>query len=392
MEWFSLLIPLAFSIVMALFWCKKVVWWEHLISPAIVLILIFVFSIIGENSVTKDIEFISGYGQSASYEEEWDEEVPCRHPVYKTVTKTDSKGNTYTEEVYSHDEHDYDVDHHPEEWYVSSSIGRYNISKNEFHRLCKTWNNKKFVDMRRDYHSIDGDKYTTFYDNIEDHMLCYSRTQSYENRIQGSKSVFNFEDIEHPRSLGLHEYPSNTTNPILGNCPNKKVIQREIMVFNSKDGAIRQCRVWVLFYKNRSVETAIQQESYWVGGNKNELVVCISLDDDNEIIFSKTFGWTEKDVLKITIDSEIAELKKFDALKVSKIIRDNTKKYWKRKEFSDFEYIEVETPIEYVYTTYIVAFVVSLIVSIFVVTNEETEESAKKAKGRYGNGFRKNRR
>lgn len=70
-----------------------------------------------------------------------------------------------------------------------------------------------------------------------------------------------------------------------------------------------QVRVWVLLFNNLPRETGLLQEAYWVNGNKNELVICIGLNED-KIMWSHIFSWTESQTIKIELRNFIYPSKK----------------------------------------------------------------------------------
>lgn len=135
--------------------------------------------------MTTDTEYWSGYVVKAEYFEAWDERVPCSHPVYCTRTVTDSEGNTSTEEYQCGWEHAYDVDYHPEHWKKTDNNGiTKSINRYEFNRLVKVLGNKSFVNLYRDYHSIDGDKYISRYVGGDESIDIMCHSHYYENRVQ----------------------------------------------------------------------------------------------------------------------------------------------------------------------------------------------------------------
>jgi len=374
MLWLSMIIPtLAFIVLMLVpKWRKCVVWWEGVLLFLPPLIMVPLFSSMGEASVTNDIEYWGAYVTKANHYEAWDEKVSCRHPKFctRTVTKRDSKGKSYTTtETYQCGwMHAYDVDHHPERWSANVSDGSsFSINKSTYLKWKNLWGNEKFVDMKRNYYSYDGDSYTSRFDDKDAHLQPRITKHTYENRIQVSSSVFNFAEVDDPS--GLYDY-SDGYSAILGDCVNKKEANQILTVANCRLGSSRQLRLWMLCFKGGSVETGMLQERYWKGGNKNELVVCIGINSDNAVDWVYPFTWSEVDIMKPNIRNGILDLGEFDAVKAASIIVNEAKANWRRKEFKDFEYVKVDLPIWTYWVTFIVTIIVTLGVSLFVVSNE----------------------
>ena len=73
------------------------------------------------------------------------------------------------------------------------------INHNKY--LYTIWNNKTFVELNRhiDLHwgcGKDGDRYITNTDNIFEHIQQYTDIHNYENKVQASSSVFNFQKVD----------------------------------------------------------------------------------------------------------------------------------------------------------------------------------------------------
>ena len=385
MEWLALIIPTITTVILLNFFKSKVVWWEYVIFFAVAPVIIIACKFGGEASVTTDTEYWGAYGTEARYYEKWDEEVSCRHPKYETQqTGTDSKGNpTYTE-VYVGDEHLYDVDTHPPRWKIYDNIGRsHYISQGEYNSLTKRWRNQSFHDQRRVYHSIDGDMYKTKWDKLDKSMETITTVHRYENRVQASTSVFNFPEVQDPS--GLYDYPSASglyAPSILGNVWDKASANRLLDIHNAKLGSSHQVRIWFLFFTG-DMSIALEQENYWKGGNKNEFVVCIGLDKEQNVTWCKPFTWCEVDVLTAVVRNEVAGHKgKIDTGKLVEFTVAEVKKNWERKEFADFSYLEVEIPAGAYWAIWIITILVNVGLAVYVVRNEVTEASEEKRKRR----------
>lgn len=366
MAWLALLIPIITSVILLQFYREKVVWWEFVILFAISPLVILLCKFGAETSMTTDTEYWGSYATEVRYYEDWNETVSCIH------SNTDKDGN-----ITGYD-HAYDVDYHSEYWQLHDSLGeQYIISEGYYNNLRKRWNNQSFHDMRRDHHTNDGDMYKSKYDRNEKHMEPLSVAHRYTNKVQASTSVFNFPEVVDPSSYGLHNYPSGDLYrpSILGNVHDKAVANRYLDIENAKMGSSHQVRVWFLFFKG-DMSVALEQENYWKGGNKNEFVVCIGIDKEQNVTWCKPFTWCEVDTISATVRNEIASHEgKIDTLKFAKFTVAQIKKHWVRKQFAEFNYLTVDLPVWAFYLIWIVTLLVNIGLGFFVVRNDVDEKT-----------------
>ncbi len=299
---------------------------------------------------TRDFEYWGGHYVSVSYEEPWDERVPCSHPIYCTRTYTDSQGKTQTESYICGYYHPYDVDYHPPEWYAHDNNKVYrSISKSRFEELAGKWGNKNFVDMHRYYHSIDGDKYVSFFDDKDENLVSVFYTRHYENKIQATDNVIGFRTLspEEISEYKLFEYPGakhEDVDFILGGGNESE--QRQLKLLNARLGRPNQVVVWILLFRDLPRETAFLQREYWKGGNKNEFVICVGLDSADKIRWAETFSWTDREDFKILVRDTIARETGNQLILPPLIdfLREEIPRRWTRKEFAEFDYLRIRRP------------------------------------------------
>lgn len=372
MIWFALLIPVIAIAVVARKFSKKIAVWEYAVLFLVPAICIVIAKVSSTWSQTADKEYWNTYGTKAVYEERWDEEVSCSHPRYETEYYTDSEGRSQSRQVQNGYEHMYDVDSHPPKWYLKDNMGgRYGISQNYFEQICKLWAMRQFKDMHRDYHSYDGDAYISNYDKIFEHTIPLCKIHRYKNKVQCSKSVFNFEEVneEMKAQYQLYDYPKENLwgfNPIMGG-KNSEAVAR-MQKYNALNGSRSQLHMMVLVFKDQPIEAGFFQEAYWKGGNKNEFILCIGVNGD-DIRWTKVISWTDEQTLKIKIAREIKEMKKLDMLQVVDYIGTNVPQGFIRKEFADFDYIAIRPTNGAILITFIITFIMTVGIGIFVVMN-----------------------
>lgn len=339
---------------------------------------IFLSKIAAEASLTRDKEFLNYHVTQVEYYEPWNEEVPCRHPVYctRTVTHTNSDGTTYTttESYECGREHLYDVDYHSERYSaLLNNRSSLSISKDFYLSYKKLWNNNTFKDLHRNYHSIDGDMYFTTYDQDTLHVLSYTRESSYENRVQVASSIYNFQSIDSATKANykLYDYPDGGKQYryILGD--NNKEANLIMQYYNGKYGIVKKFHGMILVFKDVDQTAAFKQESYWKGGNFNEFILCVGIDSKtNDIMWGKVISWTPNERLKVDVESDVVLMKKYNIGKISRYLGGKLSTSFERRHLEEFSYITIEPSGKAVMWTFIITFLVTGGWFIFAVKND----------------------
>jgi hypothetical protein len=292
--------------------------------------------------------------------ERWDEEVPCNHPIYITVTHTttDSKGNTttYTEQVLVGYEHPYDVDEHPPIWYAVDEYGdNHGIVEREYSKWKYIWGNSTLQDMNRDYHSIDGDMYYSSWNNEFNTIYPWEETKNYKNKIRVAKSVFNFAEVS-PEIALKYKRPADSRNgkPILSFgievSAEDELLFRRINALFGKQYRIHN--IIILFDSSQYPISEIENiKNAWKGANKNELITCIAISPkNNEILWCDVFSWMDDTTLHSLIRQDVmgTETGTYSGSKLADILQKRIPENWKKKDFRDFDYLKVEIPFSYI--------------------------------------------
>ena len=346
MNFIIYIIPFIVSLILFLFFRKRVVWWEYvvLIIPSVIFSILIKLCMVSYNS--SDTEYLGGYVTKIVYYEEWDEMV-LRTKTRRVPCGRDSNGHTqYRTETYTVWEREY----HPERWvYINNENNlEHSISKELYNKIKFRLNSPTvFKDMKRRYHRIDGDAYVTMYDGSVEHIYDITRSHKYKNKIQASQSntIFKMIDIdkETADTLGLYEYPDITDlaqNPIIG----RNVSKEEIQIFryiNAMKGKKNQFRTYVLFFNYDEFDKSELQKSYWQNGNKNEFIVCLGMKGDS-VVWTNSFSWCDMPKLEIKTRSYFINNPKLDLVKYGTWLNNNIDENWVRKEFDDFNYIDIE--------------------------------------------------
>jgi hypothetical protein len=335
---------------------------------------------------TGKTEYWGNYIVSIKHYDRWNEwiyqtcEVPCG---------TDSEGNT----TYCTVDCSY-VENHPEYWtMVDDNKKEYEITKKTFENTRDQWNTPMvFIDMKRKYHTIDGDAQSYAWDNDVFHSVTVTNPHSYKNKIQASQSVFNFTklDKKEVETLGLYSYPevvsvekgswlmSDIYLPYQSSIIGFKGdihpdTLKEWDFVNGYYGKSHEFRTYLLCYYNKSVDISMKQRTHWIGGNKNEFIITVGLDSlSNKILWTNTFGWSDDKSMSILTEQY---LNKRDTLFIGELshkLSEWIPVYWKRKNFSDFDYLKPVITQKQMNILSTVLFVLGIGLMVYMVRNKFT--------------------
>lgn len=376
--WAAVILPLLLAGVLYVGWNHKITWWELCIQLAVPIILIACAKGCIETSQTRATEYWGHSMNAAEYYEAWNEKVDCRHeiPCSHPEYSTDSDGKRYRSGwEHSHDgyRHAFDVDDHDPYWQGIVSSGRkISIDQTTYNRLVGQFGNNTWENLHRKFYTKNGNKYVARWQGEWDRCEPVTEEHSYENRVQASKNVFNFAAVD-PKAFDLFEHPKivgYTQRCVLGNAgPSTVHGEKKIAYLNATLGASRQVRLYVLVFKNQSVQAGIDQEAYWKAGNKNEFITCIGVDDSYEVQWCHVFSWTEVDALKIAARSAVSDQKQLDLVAYADWLGKEIPAQWRRKNFCDFNYLTVDPPMSAVIWTFVITLLVSIGIGVWVILN-----------------------
>lgn len=339
----SMLAMALLSIIGLVFWCicaKKHLKYENIKTHFIVLSIIVVFSTllfcgVMFSSVTHR-EVRNYHITKISHQERYSKKIVYYVSVY---AGRDSKGNSkYRRERRTRTDY-----FGPYFMAYSNSGNEYSISQDEYNKWKNLWGEKHIKTVKGSatflVKPIDGKYFESFYDGKFEHTYPKPEIHLYKNVLRNSNSVFGFKygnGIKHPVDSG-------NTNGVISEIHLTDKEIAEFVNFNAIKGNLKQIHIITLITKNKA-NNSLETINKWGGLNKNELAVFIGVDDNKNIIWTDAHSWMDNTKCQNLIRDQIMNLKTFDANKIRNIYDDNLK-YWHRKEFKDFNYIEIAVPI-----------------------------------------------
>ena len=382
----TIAIAILFAIFLVWKFRQYIVWWEIIILLAVPTAISFGTKALVESTSANFTEYLGDEVVNVYEEEpynEWDNETCSR----EVACGTDKDGNTtYCTEYYDCSHQD---DYGPK-WYAITKCGsNVSISEYQYDKWNKQFGSKRIkVDTKHNYDASDrccyssGSKFEgkdvgensyswrTDWDGAYATSVPLTSEHTYINKIKASDySVFKFIKIseDSAKVLKLYDYPdfNDCFNypSVLGY--NNPSAQNMINRINGHLGKTKQVRVWVLVHNTADSERGWQQECYWIGGNKNEIVINIGVIG-NQIKWCHVFSWSDVQSLKDDIEKEVMKKKVLDTnnfATLSDYIHIQVEKRFERLEFKQFDYLTVEPPT----WTVVLAYIFTILVCIGIV-------------------------
>jgi len=365
--WLMYLIALVPVMVFAYLWAtnKKVVFWEFAVSALIGIVISFSVHMITINVMTRDFETWSGKVSSVQHIPKWIEEYIQVHFTY------DSKGNitgSYTT-----------VEHrsHGPNWIVNMDFGTDNkevetteVKYNDL--LGKFGKEISKPGHRPGYDS--GDKNDYWLENINKYLEPVHQSRNFKNMFKASRSVMSFSKI--PKDAKVYDYPLNTdlfvSNRLLG-LSQFKIDILEWDRLNSELGPIKKVNVILIGYKGGDHNLGVYQEAKWIGGKKNDLVLCYGVDNKDKVVWSYVFGFTERAIVKRNLETILLTNKISN--NIIPLIKQEIIKNYELKDWKKFDYLTLTPPLISYFILIIVMIVAQVVYGYFITHNDEDKQN-----------------
>lgn len=361
MEWFAIGIPILVAVFLLIFFRSKVLWWEALIPFVIVLPTIFGIKAISYYSQVGDTEYWGGWVTEIRYYEDWSE------TVIETYTTTDSKGHTQVRTRMKN------VYHPPSHVCFDSNGESFRISNLTYNDLSnKIGGTQLWKDMHRMHNGNDGDMYYQMWSGSDENLIPTVTEHSYVNKIQGSRSIHNYEEVDQEK-YELIDYPSTgvfTMPSIIGyRTEDADKADERLRFWNAKLGAKKQVRMWFILFNDKPLEAGLEQEAYWIGGNKNEIVVCIGIAR-GKVDWCHVFSWSKEEIVKINIRNYIASQNKLDLYDAVEYTAAQVDVGFVKRDFEEFDYIDINMGGWAIFFVYLITILATCGVGAWAVLND----------------------
>lgn len=337
---------------------KEIVWQEWIIGTIVAFIVAGIMHFIAITGMTSDEETWSGVITKVSYHPYWVE----RYTEHHSETVRDSKGNSHTRTWTT-----IEYDTHHEHWIAHRDFGTYNdtqnIEESLFNEITHKFGGKIVEDGKQSYNHFDGTKssgdrniYSAY--NNKGYIYPVTINRSFENRIKASPTVFSFVKV--PTNINVYPWPSNPdwmhSSRLLGTAT-VFLDTYKWDCMNSYLGPRKQVNVILVGFGNQPAEYGQWQQAKWIGGKKNDLVICFGRATRNEPAqWAYVFGWTEKELVKKNLETIFTENPINNNI-IPLVVEEISKNYT-IKDWSKFDYITI-TPPAWSYLTYFIIMIVT---------------------------------
>lgn len=371
MFYLTLILPIILAAFLYLFYKDKVCNWEYALLFGVSIASYAITSMVMYKSNVADTEYFNNLAVKVRYYEPWNEYI------HRTCSYTTCSGSGKTQSCTTHYYDCSYVKYHREYWVIISDTGtEINISVAEFNKLKALWKAQRvFVDMERNYHTQDGDAYDYGWNSLPSTAQNITSAHYYDNKTQSANTIFKFADMtdEEAKKEGLYAYPkiySGYDQPTILGVFVADSTRRKYDYLNGSLGAKKEIKLFVLYFWNKGRSIATQQKNYWKGGNKNELVICIGVDRaSKKVQWVEAFSWSKIPTVESNIKAWYAANVSFSLEKFNPVLAGFIYSDWHRRNFEDFDYIEIELSQTQVVWLWAILSVLCIGVSVFVVKN-----------------------
>lgn len=318
---------------------REVVWWEWAAGTAAGFVVAGLMHLVALHGMTGDHETWSGHVVVATFHPEWVEEYDVA--VYRTETRTDSKGNTTTEQVFSHYETHYRTHH--EFWDCDDTLcENHRISKSLFEEMSANFGGHKKVRANKSgFYSGDPNLYVA--DKKTDFIYPTTAWRSFTNKVKAAPTLFSFAKV--PPDAKVFKYPANenwlSSDRLLGTAA-ATIDRLEWDRMNSRLGPSSKVNVIAIGFGDAPPDIGQWQQAAWVGGRKNDLVLCYGGGSPAQPAWTFVFGWTESDIVKRNLETVLLHGPVDNS--VIPLLESEIRGKYVIKDWSKFDYISIEAP------------------------------------------------
>lgn len=320
---------------------RQVVWWEWLAGAALGFALAGVFQLLSVWGMAADTETWSGEISRVVHYPQWVEEYKVKH----TAKVGKSTVTYYTTHYRTHKEY----------WTAETTLNQeFRVEAGYFNEIVKNFGGRitgEYV-HKRGFDSGDSNIYTAR--NETGYLYPVTAHRSFENRIKAAPSLFSFAKI--PAKAEVFHYPANRhwnqSDRLIGTAA-KTVDILEWDRMNSRLGPLKLVNVIMAGFGDKPADAAQWQQAAWIGGKKNDLVLCYGGPDALRPSWAMVFGWTEAEKVKRDLESVLL----FNPVDTSilPLIERTILASYQIKDWSKFDYITITPPIWAYWAYFIIA-------------------------------------
>jgi hypothetical protein len=367
--------------------------WEWITASVVGFAIAGIYHWMVIKGMTDDVETLSGRVVEAHDYKPWTEYY--EYAVYRTETRhgtrtvSDGKGRshtesyTYTVEVFDH--WSPSMRFHSESWGYTDSFGSDGgIDEATYKDIVARFGGERETPGRRttsdhNSHMISGDPNDRVSVNKNNFVKPVTRWHHWENKVKSAPTVFSFEKV--PPEAPVFEYPKNdnvfASDRLLGTAGTIPLLAWDQM--NARLGPTKKVNVIAVGFGTQSSQIAELQRSKWIGGKKNDLVICYGGPSPTKATWAQCFGWTDEALCKRNLETIFISTP-INAEIVPKVEAEIAARY-KIKNWSEFDYLTVEPPTWSYWVFFAIIGVVQGGMWLFFMNNDMDKENTTKITG-----------
>jgi hypothetical protein len=166
----------------------------------------------------------------------------------------------------------------------------------------------------------------------------------FENRIKAAPTTFSFSKV--PTNILVYPWPQNydwrQSERLLGTAA-ALIDPYKWDCLNAQLGPWKRVNLIMVGFGNRPPEYGHWQQAAWIGGKKNDLVICFGGGTKTApATWAYAFGWTERELVKKNLQTLLMEKPINDGLLQD--IESEVAKDYVIKDWHKFDYISLQPP------------------------------------------------
>jgi len=174
-----------------------------------------------------------------------------------------------------------------------------------------------------------------------------SSKHEYKDYVKASKgNLFSkeakyegFKIPEYP--FGIYDY-YRLDRFIVSEVPIKNIgeLQTNLSEMNGRISPAKQCNIIINLVKKQNPNYIYALDQKWRGGNKNDIIIVISVDETNKKIeWVNVICLANSDIFRVKLRDSIMSIGTLDMPKIYSEIESNVRVNYQRKRMRDFEYL-----------------------------------------------------
>jgi hypothetical protein len=197
-----------------------------------------------------------------------------------------------------------------------------------------------------------------------------SSMHGYENYIKASPdSLFRKQGLMERYASQLPVYPKvydyyriDRVLTVDTTLPNLKEWNQKLSELNAKLNPRKQVNTTLVLVKGKDHEYFDALEQRYLGGKKNDVILVVSIDRYNNILWADVMSWTDNKALHVSLRDAVLDIKFLDLTNpdlILGVLHDKVSEHYAKKSMEDFKYLQSSI------TPSLTEWIVSMLLGIF---------------------------